>query len=68
MHGLQRIHVRRVCASAPAQRRQENAHALPGLQRTRRAFGGPAKPKKKSLLARIVGETVKMKLSGIIRR
>ena len=31
-------------------------------------LGGPVKPKKKSLLSRIVGETVKMKLSGIIRR
>src|ERR1700722_14782901 len=31
-------------------------------------LGGPVKPKKKSLFARIVGETVKMKLSGIIRR
>jgi hypothetical protein len=31
-------------------------------------IGGPAKPKKKSLFERIVGETVKMKLSGIIRR
>jgi pSer/pThr/pTyr-binding forkhead associated (FHA) protein len=31
-------------------------------------IGGPAKGKKKSLFARIVGETVKMKLSGIIRR
>jgi pSer/pThr/pTyr-binding forkhead associated (FHA) protein len=30
-------------------------------------IGGPLKPKKKSLFARIVGETVKMKLSGIIR-
>jgi len=31
-------------------------------------IGGPAKTKKKSLFERIVGETVKMKLSGIIRR
>ena len=31
-------------------------------------IGGPVKTKKKSLLERIVGETVKMKLSGIIRR
>lgn len=31
-------------------------------------IGGPVKPKKKSLLERIVGETVKMKLSGLIRR
>lgn len=31
-------------------------------------LGGPAKAKKKSLLERIVGETVKIKLSGIIRR
>ncbi len=31
-------------------------------------IGGPTKPKKKSLLSRIVGETVKMKLSGLIRR
>ncbi|HWD91039.1 MAG TPA: FHA domain-containing protein [Verrucomicrobiae bacterium] len=31
-------------------------------------IGGPAKAKKKSLFERIVGETVKMKLSGIIRR
>ncbi|HEX4263202.1 MAG TPA: FHA domain-containing protein [Verrucomicrobiae bacterium] len=30
-------------------------------------IGGPTKAKKKSLLERIVGETVKMKLSGIIR-
>jgi|SRR5882724_1780902 len=31
-------------------------------------IGGPTKTKKKSLFERIVGETVKMKLSGIIRR
>jgi hypothetical protein len=31
-------------------------------------IGGPGKAKKKSLFERIVGETVKMKLSGIIRR
>jgi pSer/pThr/pTyr-binding forkhead associated (FHA) protein len=31
-------------------------------------IGGPVKPKKKSLLERVVGETVKMKLSGILRR
>lgn len=31
-------------------------------------IGGAAKPKKKGFLERIVGETVKMKLSGIIRR
>jgi pSer/pThr/pTyr-binding forkhead associated (FHA) protein len=31
-------------------------------------IGGTVKAKKKSLLERIVGETVKMKLSGIIRR
>jgi hypothetical protein len=31
-------------------------------------IGGQAKPKKKSLLERVVGETVKMKLSGILRR
>jgi len=31
-------------------------------------IGGSGKPKKKSLFERIVGETVKMKLSGIIRR
>jgi pSer/pThr/pTyr-binding forkhead associated (FHA) protein len=31
-------------------------------------IGGPAKARKKSLFERIVGETVKMKLSGIIRR
>jgi pSer/pThr/pTyr-binding forkhead associated (FHA) protein len=31
-------------------------------------IGGPAKAKKKSLFERIVGETVKMKLSGLIRR
>jgi len=31
-------------------------------------IGGPPKAKKKSLFERIVGETVKMKLSGIIRR
>lgn len=31
-------------------------------------IGGPVKAKKKSLLERIVGETVKMKLSGLIRR
>lgn len=31
-------------------------------------LGGPTKAKKKSLLERIVGETVKMKLSGLIRR
>jgi pSer/pThr/pTyr-binding forkhead associated (FHA) protein len=31
-------------------------------------IGGPTKTRKKSLLERIVGETVKMKLSGIIRR
>lgn len=30
--------------------------------------GAPVKSKKRSLLARIVGETVKMKLSGLIRR
>lgn len=29
---------------------------------------GPAKQKKKSLLERLVGETVKMKISGLIRR
>lgn len=31
-------------------------------------IGGQAKPKKKGFFERIVGETVKMKLSGIIRR
>lgn len=31
-------------------------------------IGGPVKPKKKSLFERMVGETVKMKLSGILRR
>jgi pSer/pThr/pTyr-binding forkhead associated (FHA) protein len=31
-------------------------------------IGGEAKPKKKSFLERMVGETVKMKLSGILRR
>jgi pSer/pThr/pTyr-binding forkhead associated (FHA) protein len=31
-------------------------------------IGGPAKTRKKSIFERIVGETVKMKLSGIIRR
>jgi pSer/pThr/pTyr-binding forkhead associated (FHA) protein len=31
-------------------------------------INGPVKQKKKSLLQRIIGETVKMKLSGIIRR
>ena len=31
-------------------------------------IGGPVKTKKKSLLERLVGETVKMKLSGLIRR
>lgn len=31
-------------------------------------IGGPVKAKKKSLLERIVGETVKMKLSSLIRR
>jgi hypothetical protein len=31
-------------------------------------IGGPVKPKKKSLLERIIGETVKMKISGLIRR
>lgn len=31
-------------------------------------IGGPVKGKKKSLFERIVGETVKMKLSGLIRR
>jgi pSer/pThr/pTyr-binding forkhead associated (FHA) protein len=31
-------------------------------------IGGSPKPKKKSLLERVVGETVKMKLSGLLRR
>jgi pSer/pThr/pTyr-binding forkhead associated (FHA) protein len=31
-------------------------------------IGGPVKTKKKSLLERLVGETVKMKISGLIRR
>jgi hypothetical protein len=31
-------------------------------------IGGPAKTKKKSLLERVVGETVKMKISGLLRR
>jgi pSer/pThr/pTyr-binding forkhead associated (FHA) protein len=31
-------------------------------------IGGPAKAKKKSLLERVVGETVKMKISGLLRR
>jgi hypothetical protein len=31
-------------------------------------IGEPAKPKKKSLLERVVGETVRMKLSGLLRR
>jgi len=31
-------------------------------------IGAPAKTKKKSLLERMVGETVKMKLSGLLRR
>lgn len=31
-------------------------------------IGGPVKTKKKSLFERLVGETVKMKLSGLIRR
>jgi pSer/pThr/pTyr-binding forkhead associated (FHA) protein len=31
-------------------------------------IGGPPKPKKKSLLERVVGETVKLKLSGLLRR
>jgi pSer/pThr/pTyr-binding forkhead associated (FHA) protein len=31
-------------------------------------IGGPVKTKKKSLLERLVGETVKLKLSGLIRR
>jgi pSer/pThr/pTyr-binding forkhead associated (FHA) protein len=31
-------------------------------------IGAPVKPRKKSFFERIVGETVKMKLSGIIRR
>jgi len=31
-------------------------------------IGGPVKAKKKSLLERVVGETVKMKLSSILRR
>lgn len=31
-------------------------------------IGGPAKSKKKSFLERMVGETVKMKLSGLLRR
>lgn len=31
-------------------------------------IGGPVKAKKKSLFERLVGETVKMKLSGLIRR
>lgn len=31
-------------------------------------IGGPAKTKKKSFLERMVGETVKMKLSGLLRR
>jgi hypothetical protein len=31
-------------------------------------IGGPGKTKKKSLLERVVGETVRMKLSGLLRR
>jgi pSer/pThr/pTyr-binding forkhead associated (FHA) protein len=31
-------------------------------------IGGSAKPKKKSFFERVVGETVKMKLSGLLRR
>lgn len=47
---------------------KKTLHLCPVCSGAVEIIGGPAKTKKKSLLERMVGETVKMKLSDLLRR